>query len=746
MALSATENVPGYGDGSTKLYGMENFGNTCYCNSILQCLYYTTKFRQHVVAHNTTPHERRSEMPGIAPHAYTVKYEQLLAKKAKEKGKAPSLGLDVALAQTGTALPRPSIRNSLFGKFSSQNTPVLNAEDSPAALLSKNKGYIQEAGSCPVLLTEQRLIIRKTPDFHDLQLLVSRPSSNVGPDARNDLLVPSSLLLELGNGSTSNTSVSADSAPVSSTSSYVVIGIPSPEPGLAAQINPFTPNPSSDHRKRSALINGPILNVDHSLLALSESDEKCLLYSLKDIFEAMGENLSQIGVVSPQYFVKKLKEKNFLFRQANMHHDAHEFCNYLVNETIETLNLEMGPENNWCTQLFQGTITNETKCLSCETVTSKDESFLDLSIDIPPGDSAYSLTFSLNNFSKLETLNHQNKFYCNACLSLQEALKTIKLKKTPPVLVINFKRFKYDDKLDRMVKLFDSILYPLNLRLFNTTLGTAPAGETFTDGPPPAASSNDGFSLYSLYALVVHIGGGPMHGHYVALCKCQAGLWFLFDDETVELVDDAYVLQFFGDGPGLASAYMLFYERLDTKVVEDELDFGINLDRIYNGGDYSIAKLENIPVDPKKKQQFTTSLQTSTEVEDYHPSERKTLDSTDDKNVSRAASVLKKTFMLDSKDEKPKEQQASSTKFGKSSESTLEPPRPAVKNEKKSWVGGLKRRELKPELSTKERSVSTSSANTTTSTNPDTSFTEETSVEKGKRKGGLFSFKRKNKA
>ena len=56
-----------------------------------------------------------------------------------------------------------------------------------------------------------------------------------------------------------------------------------------------------------------------------------------------------------------------------------------------------------------------------------------------------------------------------------------------------------------MVKLFDSINYPFKLRLFNTT-----DDESLTD------------LLYELYALVIHIGGGPMNGHYVSLCKIKS--------------------------------------------------------------------------------------------------------------------------------------------------------------------------------------------------------------------------------
>jgi hypothetical protein len=47
---------------------------------------------------------------------------------------------------------------------------------------------------------------------------------------------------------------------------------------------------------------------------------------------------------------------------------------YLLNNTFT--------EKTFIHDIFEGTLTNETKCLSCETITSKDESFLDLSIDI----------------------------------------------------------------------------------------------------------------------------------------------------------------------------------------------------------------------------------------------------------------------------------------------------------------------------------------------------------------------------
>lgn len=734
---SANSDLP-FGDGSSRIFGMENFGNTCYCNSILQCLFFTNKFRTELVGYNSSKHDRRLTLTGSSYHPFTAKYEQLVAKRLKEQGKPPLTSADSS--SNGTTVPstssRPSMRNSIFGKFSTSSAPVLNVEDVQTSQYKK-LGYIFDAVSCDALSTEQRLIVKKNPDFHNLQILVTRPTAASAASAdgnRNDNSQASTALLEAGNGNSNANSVSL-AAPTTSRSSFVLVGIPYPEANLVNPINPFNANPTADQRKRSALINGPIINVDHAFQESDVSPETCLLYALKDLFEAMVENKSQIGVVSPSYFVSKLKERNFLFRQVNMHQDAHEFCNYLVNETIESLNLEVGADKNWCTQIFQGLITNETKCLSCETITSKDETFLDLSIDIPPGESAYSLTYSLNNFSKLETLNHQNKFYCNTCLSLQEAVKTIKLKRTPEVLVINFKRFKYDEKLDRMVKLFDSILYPLKLRLFNTTT------DKKDDNPGD-------FTLYGLYALVVHIGGGPMHGHYVALCKCQAGLWFLFDDETIEIVDEAYVLRFFGNGPGLASAYILFYEKLETKG-DDGVDFGIDLNGVYNGSDYSIAMQQmstsGFGIPHISEEPSTASIVDPEAVKEFAP-EQASLDN----SIGRKTSIFKKTFMFDKESTGDAVTRVISRKSSNKETGPYDPVPPPLattkpapgKFEKKSWVNGLKRRELKADMLTPERKSSLGSIIPTASEK--TTDTKECG-EKEKRRSSIFSFKRKGK-
>ncbi|KAH0544509.1 hypothetical protein FGG08_001408 [Glutinoglossum americanum] len=329
---------------------------------------------------------------------------------------------------------------------------------------------------------------------------------------------------------------------------------------------------SPEYKKKAALLTGPILSMDYGN-AKSYGMSESIFTALKDIFESIMAHPSRTGVVSPQKFVETLKRENELFR-SQMHQDAHEFLNYLLNQVVEkTEEYEKsssagsstpvlgstiasaeaprsGTTTSWVHDIFEGTLTSETKCLTCENVSQRDETFLDLSIDL---DKHTSVTSCLRNFSQSEMLCERNKFHCDKCGDLQEAEKRMKIKRAPRILALHLKRFKYTEDLARLTKLFHRVVYPYHLRLFNTT-----------------DDAEDPDRLYELYAVVVHIGGGPYHGHYVSIIKTEDRGWLLFDDEMVEPVDKSYVRNFFGEKPGLACAYVLFYQETTLETVQGE--------------------------------------------------------------------------------------------------------------------------------------------------------------------------------
>ncbi|CEL56060.1 ubiquitin specific peptidase 46 [Rhizoctonia solani AG-1 IB] len=312
------------------------------------------------------------------------------------------------------------------------------------------------------------------------------------------------------------------------------------------------------HKTTSAPTPAPIVNVGPVIPPLPPS----LFSALRSLFIHIAANPADKGTVSPRAFVEKLKKENELFR-SNMHQDAHEFLNYLLNSVVEDLTHEMkaGPPEDLsksvastssasnCSphltlvhDLFEGTLTSETRCLTCETVSSRDESFLDLSIDIERNS---SVTACLRQFSASEMLCRGDKFFCDSCCGLQEAEKRMKIKKLPNVLALHLKRFKYQEDVQRYIKLSYRVAFPFELRLFNTV-----------------DDAEDPDRLYELFAIIVHVGSGPHHGHYITIAK-QRGQWLAFDDDVVEPVQESAIPKYFGDSPA-GSGYVLFYQAVNT--------------------------------------------------------------------------------------------------------------------------------------------------------------------------------------
>lgn len=425
-----------WGDGSEKLFGIENYGYICYISSIFQCLYHTSEFRRAILAmgKDNGAHRRKFDVPGIH----------------KEKvSKSVSCG------------------------------------DDGVVYKSSDFGYI--AGNDGNAIVQK--YIRDFPALKDIECNMFLNTQ------RNLTLV-----------------------------------------GLI-----HDKNASLEWRKKAALINGPVINLDESFAREYGFEEDNMLTVMKAAFECIAENYSITGVISPYRLLEVTKRENIMFRNMQ-HQDAHEFLNFLLNKMIES------DESDDLRGIFEGELVSETKCLTCDSASCRRETFLDLSVDLEQDS---SIANSVRLFSKVELLTGNNKFYCERCYAYQEAAKRIKVTKLPKVLAFHLKRFKYSESLDRMVKLFYRVEYVKTLRI-------------------PGESED---KLYELYGVVVHIGSGPYHGHYVSLIKTEVYGWLLFDDETVEKISEDKVYGFFGDGCGLSTAYVLFYKevREESRFYSEEL-------------------------------------------------------------------------------------------------------------------------------------------------------------------------------
>ncbi|KAF6814245.1 ubiquitin carboxyl-terminal hydrolase creB [Colletotrichum sojae] len=449
-------------DGTDKFFGLENFGNTCYCNSIVQALFYSESFRDHVIKY-----------PPLSP-------------TDTPNGTRPKVNVTI----------RPPV-----------------AKEPPSTPGAKPKG-----------LSASESMKRRQA---------------------------------------------------------ITAGMPPPgAPGTRPEDKPDSP----EYKKKQAMIKGPILELAQENPS-AYGMEECTFTGLKDIFQALIESNTRTGVLSPQRFLEIFKRDNEMFRNS-MHQDAHEFYGLVLNDVISNVEANAkriqeaenkdgliqsvenalgatnlanrhvnglgSPGTGWVHDIFEGVLTSETKCLTCETASQRDETFLDLSIDL---EEHSSVTSCLRKFSAEEMLCERNKFHCDHCGGLQEAEKRMKIKRLPKVLALHLKRFKYTEDYSRLQKLFHRVVYPYHLRMFNTT-----------------EDAEDPDRMYELYAVVVHIGGNAYHGHYVSVIKTQDRGWVLFDDEMVEPVDKHFVRNFFGDKPGMACAYVLFYQETTFEKVQAEME------------------------------------------------------------------------------------------------------------------------------------------------------------------------------
>jgi len=298
-----------------RLWGLENFGNTCYCNSVLQALYACEPFRKFVQSYPDAP-------APITP----------LAPAPGEQVKTPGSPLATKtnpFDNLNTASPN---KRGLFARRPTNNNVV------PFTLPKETPTY-------PPILTSSLDVPPVAPNpqgppptvFETIQTLFNHLSSSLPHPplpARKDA------------------KANAETAQTASLLPAEANAPPSPTAG--------TP---------PALPQGPPL-----------------LASLPPPSAPRGGGPFQAGtlgrgVVRPEDLLKTVKRENEMFRGMSQQ-DAHEFLGWVLNKVAEDIDVvdrslrEVGKEvstsrghgKTFIQNLFEGILTNETRCLSCETV------------------------------------------------------------------------------------------------------------------------------------------------------------------------------------------------------------------------------------------------------------------------------------------------------------------------------------------------------------------------------------------
>lgn len=329
-----------------------------------------------------------------------------------------------------------------------------------------------------------------------------------------------------------------------------------------------------------------------------DSTSESLLSTLAELFSQIESQKKTVGCLTPRRFLAKLRKANDLFCTSE-HQDAHEFMQFLLNDIGEHVTKRLvrqqerekerhrqkspdgqsgqllsaeqeEPEEEprtWLHDIFQGYLVNQMKCLCCENVTVRRETFLDLSVDI---EQHTSVAACLRAFESTELLRAGNKFFCDTCGCLQEAEKRLRVYQLPNVLTLHLKRFKYVERLGRCCRLPYRVVFPLQLRVVEhrpqnrhasaglgssgrgdkVELGSATDGSATVDGDESSTPSR----LYELRSVVIHIGRDSSRGHYVTIVR-NGDRCVLLDDDIVRVVEPEVLRSFYGTAGGSASQY-----------------------------------------------------------------------------------------------------------------------------------------------------------------------------------------------
>ena len=137
--------------------------------------------------------------------------------------------------------------------------------------------------------------------------------------------------------------------------------------------------------------------------------------------------------VNPESLVHNLRLRT------DVQQDAQEFSKLLMTKIEKSL-AEQKNEGlkNLIQNQFRGTYKNVTKCLKCNNERSKMSHFYELDL---PLQGHKSLDECLEDFLKKETMDGDNKVFCEKCGSNQDTVRMTKLAELPKVLNIQVNRY-----------------------------------------------------------------------------------------------------------------------------------------------------------------------------------------------------------------------------------------------------------------------------------------------------------------
>ncbi|CAF0908766.1 unnamed protein product [Adineta steineri] len=296
--------------------------------------------------------------------------------------------------------------------------------------------------------------------------------------------------------------------------------------------------------------------------------EPSLFYQLQQVFGHLMESKLQYYSPESLWKVFRLWGQEINVREQQ---DAFDFFTAMTDQIDEYLK-SIKQEEIFHKQ-FEGIFCNQMICTNgCRHRYEGEEKFMALNVAVKVD----SLNESLNQFVKGEVLDGTNAYFCAKCQEKRTTIKRLCIKKLPPLLCIQMKRFGFDWENNRALKFDDYFKFPLILNMEPYTVDGVNKRESFVEQDSPVTSTDtnlnndilinssktgttdDNPSLsrtssslnnplntmssinYELIGIVIHSGQANA-GHYYSFIKdtrCRysnnTNQWYRFNDTSVE--------------------------------------------------------------------------------------------------------------------------------------------------------------------------------------------------------------------
>lgn len=218
---------------------------------------------------------------------------------------------------------------------------------------------------------------------------------------------------------------------------------------------------------------------------------------------------------------------------------------------------------------YTGITVQQIKSKECEHVSERDDTCLAIQCDVQGKTNLYE---SLQSFIEGDVMEGDNKYKCEPCGKLVDAVKRTCLKDIPDHLMLQLKRFEFDLGTLQRSKINDLFEFPMSIDMSKYTF------EHLAD--PEKHIPED---MFDLVGVVVHKGQAD-HGHYISYIRVrptppEGPAWLQFDDADVTRFSPADIgencyggfssgkdggLLTFQQSPKSYNGYMLFYQRTST--------------------------------------------------------------------------------------------------------------------------------------------------------------------------------------